>query len=626
MTSICLVGGGPRATGLLERLGANLTELVGDAPLDVHVVDPQPPGSGRIWRTEQPSLLWMNSEAADVAMFPDASSTIAGPITPGPTLAEWVLTNAAELAADPVLTDEVRAFTPHSFASRTLQGRWLTWVFAEVLRRAPAALRVHVHRTTAVGLTTEAGSSSGLQRVQLADGTVLRVAAVVLLQGHLDTEAGPREQGLAAHAAANGLVHVPPGYTADLDPDLVPAGEDVLVSGLGLAFVDWLVLLCESRGGRFDRVGGRLGYTPSGREPHLLAGSRRGVPHHAKLSYRLPGPRPPLPRFLTAAAFPGTGPLDFARDVWPVASKELAYAHYHELLHAHPERTRCGWREFEARFEPLAWGSRELAELVAETVIDDADVLDLDRLDRALDGETLGDPRTAHERVLSHVRADLARRADPARSPDAAVFLALLVVRAQVAELVRGGRIPEAQAVRDVDGWLHGFFSSVASGPPPQRLEQVLAVAEAGVLRFLGPDATFGADVARGDFIARSARTGEEVHARTLVDARLPAAAVAHTTDALLRGMHERGEVVEPQPGGVPAGTLVVDAANRLVDAAGHAHPGRYALGPWVAGGAWAPAFPRPDLDAGFFRQNDALARAVLADHAAGRAELLATG
>ena len=618
MSSVCLVGGGPRATALLERLCANAPEVLGGEPLEVHVVDPEPVGAGRIWRTGQPGLLWTNSVAADVAIFPDASSTIEGPVIPGPTLAEWVLEHVEELAQDPGLADEVHSFTPRSFASRPLQGRWLSWVFQEVLRRAPATVSVRVHRATAVDVTGDG--------VHLDDGTVLDTDAVVLTQGHLDTAAGPRDRELGAFADAHGLVHVAPGYTADLDPDLVPAGEDVLVSGLGLAFVDWVVLLCESRGGAFTRVSGRLVYSPSGREPHLLAGSRRGVPHHAKLSYPLQGPRPHLPHFLTPAAFPAEGLLDFHADVWPVACKELAFAHYHELLHAHPERARLSWAQFAARLEPLAWGSPELDALVAETVTDPADVLDVHRLDRALEGVVLADPTAAHAAVLDHVRADLARRADPARSSDAAVFTALLVVHGQVAELVRAGRLPAASAVRDVDGWLHGFFSSVASGPPPQRLEQVLAVAASGVLRFLGPDVRFGPDPEAGDFRAVSARTGEQVHARTLVEARLPAASITDTTDPLLRALHRRGEVVEPQLDGVPAGKLVVDGANRLVDAQGRAHPDRYAVGPWVAGGAWAPAFPRPDLDAGFFRQNDAIARQLLAAHAVVEVDLRATG
>ena len=89
-----------------------------------------------------------------------------------------------------------------------------------------------------------------------------------------------------------------------------------------MAFIDLMVLLTEGRGGRFvERGDGALRYLPSGFEPHLVAGSRRGVPYHAKLTYRLQGARPQLPRFLDNAAVASllaTGAsVDFRADVGP---------------------------------------------------------------------------------------------------------------------------------------------------------------------------------------------------------------------------------------------------------------------------------------------------------------------
>ena len=53
-------------------------------------IDPYPAGGGRIWRTAQSELLWMNSMARDVTIFTDESVTCEGPIVPGPALDEWV--------------------------------------------------------------------------------------------------------------------------------------------------------------------------------------------------------------------------------------------------------------------------------------------------------------------------------------------------------------------------------------------------------------------------------------------------------------------------------------------------------------------------------------------------------
>src|SRR4051812_11716176 len=86
--TVVIIGGGPRTAGLLERLAANRPALFAGA-LHVHVVEPHAPGSGRIWRCGQHSGLMLNSAAADVTMFTDASVQCEGPAAPGPSLSEW---------------------------------------------------------------------------------------------------------------------------------------------------------------------------------------------------------------------------------------------------------------------------------------------------------------------------------------------------------------------------------------------------------------------------------------------------------------------------------------------------------------------------------------------------------
>ncbi|MFL6119266.1 FAD/NAD(P)-binding protein, partial [Actinophytocola sp.] len=121
--AIAIVGAGPRGIGLLERIAANAPELL-RGRLTVHLVDPFPPGPGRVWRFAQPPLLRMNSMPEDVTMFTDDSVQCAGPIRPGPTLAQWVTAvRDGELAAtvDDTLLDELRAVTSTTFPTRRLQ-------------------------------------------------------------------------------------------------------------------------------------------------------------------------------------------------------------------------------------------------------------------------------------------------------------------------------------------------------------------------------------------------------------------------------------------------------------------------------------------------------------------------
>lgn len=588
--SLVIVGAGPRGTGLLERIAANAPEWYGDGDsdgiegFDIHVVDPCPPGAGRIWREEQSPLLWMNSEAQDVTMFTDETVDMAGPVLEGPTLHEWA------------------GLDGRTFADRPRQGAYMRWVYERAVAALPPGIRVqhHPHRALRVN-----GPREGRQQVWLQGRSRPLLADLVVLSlGHLDAELDDEQRELAAYAQEHGLVHLPPDFTADSDLSRLAPGEPVLVRGFGLAFVDLMVLLTEGRGGRHD---GQT-YHPSGREPILHVGSRRGVPYHSKIGYGWEGERPPLPRFLGPAeidellARPGGSPrssdaesgggFDFRRDVWPLVEKELGFAHYHRLFAAHPERTRIAWTDFEEKYAAAA--GAEIQALVASAVPDPADRLDLAALDNPLDGVR----HTSYEELQSGLRGyierDLNRRHDPSHSADSAVFLGLLSVYGQ---LVRLG---------DIGSWWHGFFSFLASGPPGPRLRQMLALSRAGILKFVGADMTVTAE--DGVFRAGSATLpGATIEARALVEARLPHPTVERTRDSLLRELYADGAAATPE------GLLAVDAADgRVLDRSGTPHPRRFALGQHTDARG-SGAFTRPRTGGPAFRQNDATARAALA-------------
>ncbi|MEU4267361.1 FAD/NAD(P)-binding protein [Streptomyces sp. NPDC026092] len=575
--SLVIVGAGPRGTGVLERIAANVPELYDGSGLDVHVVDPYPPGGGRIWRHDQSPLLRMNSQARDVTMFTDDSVEMAGPVLAGPTVHAWAGGDG------------------RAFVSRRTHSGYLRWVYERAVAALPPGIAVHHHPRRALRV---AGARHGRQTVRLEGlDAPLAADAVVLAQGHLDAEPDAEQIRLADFAARHGLVHLPPEFTADSDlsPARLPPGAPVLVRGLGLAFVDLMVLLTEGRGGRYEDGA----YVPSGRESVLYVGSRRGVPYHAKIAYSLVGERPPLPRHLGPAeidrllALPGGA--DFRRDVWPLVAKELGFAHYHRLFTAHPERTRVPWAEFErAHAVCPPGGGPELDALVASAVPDPADRLDLGALDRPLAGVRHASAAALQEHLRTYISADLARRRDPERSADLALSHALLAVYGQLARL------------GDLGPWWHGFYSSLASGPPDPRLRNLLALSRAGVVRFLGADLR----IAAGDGVFRAhspTLPGHVTEARALVEARLPEPTVTTTRDPLLRALYADGAAA------TPAGLLAVDPADgRVLDRTGVPHPRRFALGPHTD--ARGPGgFTRPGGNGLALRQNDATARAVLA-------------
>jgi hypothetical protein len=608
-STIVIVGAGPRGTGLLERLAVGAPELHPDG-LDVHLVDPYPAGAGRIWRHAQSPLLAMNSMAADVTMYTDESVVCEGPIVPGPSFWDWAQTGPE---VGPELADELARVTPTTFPSRRLQSAYLGWVLEDVLSRLPTGMRVHLHRTRAIGLTQEGAT----QVVHLEDGPPLHANAVVLASGHLDATPTPDERDLAARAAAAGLRYLPPEQTTDTDLSVLAPGETVLVRGLGLAFIDLLVLLYEGRGGRFEPDGDGLRYLPSGNEPYLVAGSPRGAPYHAKTHYQLRAGRPPLPRFLGPAQvdplLAAGEPVDMAAQVWPLMAKEIAWGWYHELGRGHPERLGIPWADFVDRFAALDWGTPAMDALLTEAVPDPLDRLDLAALDRPLDGVAADSLDALQPLVQARIAEDLRQHVDERHTPHLGAFVAMLSVYAEV------GRLADVLSVRSraVDiGWWQSFFNAVASGPPGFRVRELLALARAGYVRFLGPG--MHVEIADRAFRATSGAMPDEVIADVLVDARLPDPSASRSLDPLIAALVREGaaseEVLRDEHGAVLRNTgrlRVRPADGALVDAAGRVHPRRFAIGPHTSVRV-AGAFTRPGMNSQSLRYNDAVARAVL--------------
>lgn len=604
---IAVIGAGPRGAGFLERLSANIG-LLPDRRIDVHLIDPFPPGPGRVWRHEQSPLLRMNSMAEDVTMFTDDSVRCDGPIVPGPSLAAWGELARAAGEADPELAE----LTGRTFPTRRMASRYLSWFFEHVRESLPEAIRVYVHTDTVQRVT---GPEDGPQRVWLAHSSEpLTAGAVVFTIGHLDAETHGPERELADFAQRHGGYYLPPAYTADVDLDGIPAGEPLLVRGLGLAFIDLMVLLTEGRGGEYRTAAdGTMTYLPSGREPLLYVGSRRGVPYHAKIGYGLAGGRPPLPRFFSpdvvADLITGHDRLDFRKHVWPLVAKEIGWGYYAKL-----DRLAMPWPEFAQRYAELDWYSDAMRALVAAAVPDPADRLDIEALDHPLRGLRFDDADRLQEYLRDYVTADLARRNDPRYGADLGAFLALLSCFAQLPAIVASGKLDPASRRDGLEGWWVGFFSFYASGPPGDRLEQLLALSRAGLVRFLGAGMWVEADERRGLFVAGGASTGETVTARSLVEARLPRATVAHTANDLLRYLRD-GQLgaEEILSDGNGSGLMLSSGVDgRLVDGvARRTHRRRFALGPFTTVRT-AAAFARPNTNAPSFRYNDAAARAVL--------------
>ncbi|ALJ18510.1 FAD/NAD(P)-binding protein [Microbacterium sp. No. 7] len=609
---LLFVGAGPRAAMLLERL---LARVGADAVLHVDLVDPHPPGAGRIWRRAQSPLLKLNSMARDVSVFTDDSCTIDGPVRPGPSLIEWAEAWRAGDLPDVRIDDELaaaeaRGLRGDSFPTRRLHSFYLEWFSRRTVAQAPAGVTVRWHRDSVTGVRETAGG----HRVWLASGATRDADVVVYCVGHNGRAPEAAASALGDAADREGLVYIAPDFTADVDLSVLPEGGDVIVRGFGLASIDLIVLLTQGRGGRFTQTDdGVLRYEPSGREPRLHIGSRRGVPYRSKVSSQVQGEAPQrdvLTPEVVAGLTTRTATLDFERDAWPLIASELLHGHYRELCTGHPERVRGTWPEVRALLQAHAWDDPALRARLDALVPDPLDRFDVGLLDRPFADVDLADDDAVQRRVRGHIADDLVLRTTQERSPAQGVFIAALLSFLALAEIPAERWNARSRAVSLPVRW-HTFFSYVASGPPAHRLEEVLALADAGILRFLGPDVDVRVDA--GTFVAQR-RVGE-LAAPSLVDAWLPHADAAASDNAALRELatvHGTELHVRDEGFAGSLGRVHVDDAGRVLRADGRAHDGLFATGPFTSG-IEGGAFSHPGIDALAFRQTDRVAAAIAA-------------
>ncbi|WP_405562689.1 FAD/NAD(P)-binding protein [Streptomyces sp. NBC_01180] len=627
---LCIIGAGPRGLSVLERLCANARHDPGLPAITVHVVDPEAPGAGAVWRTGQSRHLLANTVASQITVYTDASVRAAGPVEPGPSLHTWAQ-DVAMLGSpadhDEDILAEARQLGPDSYPSRALYGHYLRDAFRRVVSLAPGHVRVQVHRSRAVAMADTHGLPGGAQGVRLENRTRLDdLDAVVLAQGHLPARLTPREERTASLARIHHLTYLPPGNPADTGLNAAAPGRPVLLRGLGLNFFDYLALLTAGRGGVFVRDGGRLRYRPSGEEPRLYAFSRRGVPHHARGENEKGAFGRYRSRLLTPGFLNGLrrrtrtgGQVRFGTDLWPLISREVEAVYYGALLASRGRQAEGdGLSErYVALPDPV-----ERARVLDAHGIAPADRWDWERIARPCAGTEFGGRTEFRSWLLAYLARDVAEaKAGNVSGPLKAALDVLRDLRNEIRLAVDHGGL-EGDSHRDeLDGWYTPLNAFLSIGPPVSRIEEMIALIEAGVLDVTGPGTEVRIDTAAPGFVANSPLApGPAVRSGVLIEARLPVPDLRRTADPLLLHLLRTEQcaayrVPDAHGGSHETGGLAVtERPYRLLDARGQAHPRRFAYGVPTEAVHWVTAAGiRPGADSVTLGDADSIARALLA-------------
>jgi FAD-NAD(P)-binding len=528
---IAVVGSGPRGLIVVERLAARLAEEDSGQPVEIHLIDAVEVGAGRIYRTDQPEWFLMNTVAGMVSAFsgvPDEGPTRAGS---GPSLYEWWRERDPENAS------------PDGYAPRAEYGRYTRFLLDAVEANLPE----HALIVRTRGYVDDVVRAGDGYRLTLSTGAELLADQVVLTTGHSTVDPVGRELELAEFAAGRqGVRYVGGESPADMPLDTIEPGTPVGIIGLGLSFYDVMAALTLGRGGRFVADGAGLRYLPSGREPVLVAGSRSGMPVPARGRNQKPPRYSYRPLLFTPDNIRSrtpTGPLDFRVDVYPWLICEVNLVYYATML-----RHGAGDGDEDAFTDEVTRAAEgnvvpDVAAVAAGHDLGHVPPLDLDELAHPFAGREFDSRASFDEEMRAIVAADLAEAANGnVDSPLKAALDVLRDCRGPIMKMADFSGFNPVSHRRDFVGWYAARCAFLAAGPPADRLRQVLALMEAGVLRVIGPGAVFAPDPDADRFVVSSPQVaGARQHVDVVIDARVPDPNLARDRSPLARRLRERG-------------------------------------------------------------------------------------
>ncbi|MFP7448571.1 FAD/NAD(P)-binding protein [Weissella cibaria] len=613
--NIVLVGAGPRNLSLVERLMAHAKSTT--EPVDITLYDPFPIG-GRVWNPDQDPTFLMNTVTQQLTLFTDPSvPNHASTALYGPNFYEWSVKFGKEYVKmhdfknEAYFLDELTRINPNRFTSRALFGVYGQWFFEHLGAHVPANVTLSYERRSVTDVVKQDN-----QYTVTIDGTDTIIAdQVVMALGHVDNSLNDEEQAFADAAAGNAnMLYVAPTHPSEADLDAVPAREKVVLRGLGLSFFDYIAKLTISRGGRFARDNnGVMYYLPSGKEPHMIAGSRKGLPMHARGVNQKVAAEGYQPLFFTSEnldklAEKSNGQVTYD-EFFTLLRKELEYKHYQNTINDFG----VTWPFNAAEFMDALAASDDLNETARKYGISEEYIMDWDRILNPVDDVPAEVEYS--DFMMNYLTWDI-NDANQGNNdaPYAGAFDMLRDVRGIIRHYLDAGYLSSDEYAKFLSKF-NPFNSLISVGPPVLRVEQMRALIEAGVLEVAGPGLAVSV---RDDHYVATDNRGNTWTVNNLVEARLFPVSLAASTNPLVANLRDRGLLSAAEYTKADGSTYVVGGTRMnkedltVIDANDNEVDGLFIWGVPTEGWSWFTTFaPRSGVNDKNLRDAENIARRI---------------
>ncbi|WP_243198221.1 FAD/NAD(P)-binding protein [Weissella diestrammenae] len=507
--------------------------------------------------------------------------------------------------------DEIARISPNRFTSRALFGVYAQWFYEQTIHNLPKNVTVTFINQEVLNI--ERLSNASFQ-IKLSENAIYDVNQVVMALGHVEQQAPEVEQHLAAAAEQHGLTYLPANHPADANLDALEANQPVIMRGLGLSFFDYIAQLSTGRGGRFTRgTDSGLIYHPSGHEPKIIAGSRSGIPMHARGVNQKYGGHRYEPKFFTrsaldqyAAAHQHKISFNF---FFNLVKKEMAYKHYLNVLND----LAITWPFNAADFLAALANSDDLNATARQFGLPEDMLMDWQHIFNPI--PVVQSTADYQDAMLNYLNWDIHdARLGNDDAPYAGAFDILRDVRGIIRHYLQAGYL----SADDYAQFLKTFnpFNSIVSvGPPALRVEQMRALIKAGILTLTGPK--IQVTIQDDHFLATDTLGGTYV-ASQLVEARLQSINVASTNDHLVQHLYQKGWLSNESYQQSDATTYTVGGARMnqetltVLDQNKHEIPGLFIWGVPTEGWSWFTTFaPRPKMNDKIFRDAENITNTI---------------
>lgn len=573
--TIGIVGLGTRGLSILERIIASRFK----GKICIKIFEPQDLGAG-CHSIDQPEHLLVNTIAEQMTIFPDRSLLQNDRRIVGLSFYEWLKKNKTALG----IRENI---DPNGYYSRRLFGQYLGWAYSYIIQFTNSNLDIENISNEVVDIIKK----DSKWYLITDNDTHYTVDYIVLTTGH--NFLGRDQKNFHTEPLHHSEIKNP--YPIEVKLKNIKEGQNVIIKGMGLTMFDVLSELTIGRGGYFKRKGfEELKYYPSELEPNIFIYSRSGIPLYSRAKNQKLVSQQYKPSFLTmdvVKSLRHTKKIDFETDILPLLVCDMELAYYEAYL----DNSMQGLDKHEFITKLVLLNEIEKKSLI-ESSIPERDRFSWDKLINPL-YQISGMNHQQYEKwLIKHLEIDLEHCNKG--NKECAIKAACDVLR-DLRDVLREA-VDFKGLSEPSQNWLSNHFiplmNRLAVGAPKQRLEELLALINSGLVNITFGDCPLLTKTESGYLLESSRWPEYSVTARTLIHAQVPLSNLP--TSPLWQNMLNKGYVRLFKHGKYESGGIEISRSMNVVNRIGEIEATIWALGvPTEGSKFYTFIVPRPEVN-----------------------------